>query len=106
MKIYLLAGIVSTLLTVIFGFIFIPILKKLKFGQNILGYVDKHKSKNGTPTMGGVFFMLAVIITFIIFSKIFLKATASPVFKKSRTFFTEKQSFPLENIHKYDIMKR
>ncbi len=73
MKIYLLAGIVSTLLSIILGFITIPILKKLKLGQNVLSYVDKHKNKNGTVTMGGVFFMLAIIITFILFAKTFSK---------------------------------
>ena len=37
----------------------IPLLKKLGTGQNILHYVKEHKSKGGTPTMGGLAFVLA-----------------------------------------------
>lgn len=40
----------------------LPLLKKLKAGQYILGYVKEHKSKNGTPTMGGLGFITAIII--------------------------------------------
>ena len=41
----------------------LPLLKKLKAGQYILGYVKEHKSKSGTPTMGGIAFVSATIIT-------------------------------------------
>lgn len=40
----------------------LPLLKKLKAGQYILGYVKEHKSKGGTPTMGGLGFIAAIII--------------------------------------------
>ena len=40
----------------------LPLLKRLKAGQYILGYVKEHKSKSGTPTMGGLAFICAVII--------------------------------------------
>ena len=43
--------------------IFIPILKKAKLGQRILEIGPNwHKSKEGTPTMGGLFFMIGIII--------------------------------------------
>ena len=43
--------------------IFIPILKKAKLGQKILEIGPNwHKSKEGTPTMGGLFFMIGIII--------------------------------------------
>ena len=42
--------------------IILPLLKKLKAGQYILGYVKEHKSKSGTPTMGGLSFIVAIII--------------------------------------------
>ena len=32
----------------------IPLLRKIKAGQYILGSVKEHESKGGTPTMGGV----------------------------------------------------
>lgn len=44
----------------------VPILKmckKLHFSQTILHYVDKHMGKSGTPTMGGLIFIFASIIT-------------------------------------------
>ncbi len=37
----------------------LPILKRLKAGQEILSYVAEHKGKSGTPTMGGLAFMAA-----------------------------------------------
>lgn len=40
----------------------IRILRKLKAGQNILGYVVQHESKSGTPTMGGIIFLLPALL--------------------------------------------
>ena len=45
----------------------IPLLRKIKAGQYILGYVKEHESKGGTPTMGGVAFMLAIALVSIFF---------------------------------------
>ena len=41
--------------------IILPVLKRLKAGQYILGYVKEHKNKSGTPTMGGLAFIAAII---------------------------------------------
>ena len=49
--------------TTIFGLIMIPFLKKLKAGQRINVYVEAHKSKAGTPTMGGIIFIIPCLIT-------------------------------------------
>lgn len=38
----------------------IRLIKRLKAGQPILSYVDNHKSKSGTPTMGGISIVLAL----------------------------------------------
>ncbi len=67
MSALILACICSILLTVILGLISIPILKKIKAGQQILKYVETHKDKNGTPTMGGLFFIASAVIIFIFF---------------------------------------
>ena len=40
----------------------LPLLRRLKAGQYILGYVKEHKDKGGTPTMGGLAFICAIII--------------------------------------------
>lgn len=42
-------------------------LRKLKFGQSILIYVEKHKAKSGTPTMGGLIFIISSLIGFLVF---------------------------------------
>ena len=47
----------------------IMLSKKLKLRQTILGYVDNHISKNGTPTMGGVGFLLALTVVSLVFMK-------------------------------------
>ena len=51
----LMLGFISS---TIFGLIAIPFLKKLKAGQNINIYVEAHRSKAGTPTMGGLIFII------------------------------------------------
>lgn len=49
------------------GFVIIPWLKKLKFGQTILDIGPSwHKSKQGTPNMGGLMFIFGIIVSFII----------------------------------------
>ena len=73
MKRYLIAEFVATLISIILGYLIIPILKKFKFKQSILGYVEEHKSKSGTPTMGGLFFVLSITISFFIFKSGFSK---------------------------------
>lgn len=45
----------------------IPLLRKLNAGQNILSYVREHSKKSGTPTMGGVVFIIASIIACLCF---------------------------------------
>lgn len=67
MKELFIALLFALLLTIICGYVFIPILKRLKAGQTILGYVKEHEEKNGTPTMGGLFFIIPSSIIFLIF---------------------------------------
>ncbi|KGK86143.1 MULTISPECIES: phospho-N-acetylmuramoyl-pentapeptide-transferase [unclassified Clostridium] len=59
--------LVAFIFSVIGGPILIPILHKLKFGQNIREEGPKsHQKKAGTPTMGGVIFIVASIISMMI----------------------------------------
>ena len=49
------------------GYVIIPFLHKLKFGQTILDIGPKwHKNKQGTPTMGGILFILGTVIAFVV----------------------------------------
>lgn len=45
----------------------IPLLKRAGSGQHILSYVKAHAAKEGTPTMGGLAFVLAACITALFF---------------------------------------
>ena len=52
----------------IFGPIIIPQLKKLKFGQAIREEgPESHLSKSGTPTMGGLLFLVAFLTPLLVF---------------------------------------
>lgn len=60
------AVVISFLITVVLSRIFIPILKSIKMGQKILDIGPRwHKSKEGTPTMGGLFFIASSILPVI-----------------------------------------
>lgn len=59
--------ITAFLLSLALTLIILPLLKRLKAGQYILGYVKEHKDKSGTPTMGGLAFISAIIISTIFF---------------------------------------
>ncbi len=63
----ILATLCAISLTLVAGFLIIPVLKKIKAGQPILKYVETHKDKNGTPTMGGLFFISSAVIAFMLF---------------------------------------
>ncbi|NFG41841.1 phospho-N-acetylmuramoyl-pentapeptide-transferase [Clostridium botulinum] len=53
--------------SMVLGPIFIPMLHKLKFGQNIRSDGPKsHLKKSGTPTMGGLIFFISVSVTMLI----------------------------------------
>ena len=41
-------------------------LKRLRAGQNILEYVVQHESKAGTPTMGGIIFIIPIVMVCLI----------------------------------------
>lgn len=63
MNIILAASVIVTLaLTGVLSYIFIPKLKSLKMGQPISEIGPRwHKSKEGTPTMGGLFFIVPIV---------------------------------------------
>ena len=58
-----IASIISFAVTALSGYIVIPYLRKLKFGQTILEIGPNwHKDKQGTPTMGGVMLVVGVLL--------------------------------------------
>jgi phospho-N-acetylmuramoyl-pentapeptide-transferase len=64
------ASVVAMVLMLVIGPPFIRWLRLNEFGQNIReDGPEGHKTKEGTPTMGGVLIWFAVIVPFIIFSR-------------------------------------
>ncbi len=62
-----LGFIISLVIGLVVGHFMIPILHKLKFGQSIREEGPKsHQKKQGTPTMGGILFMVTVIVTLVV----------------------------------------
>lgn len=62
-----LALMVSFIISVIFGLILIPFLKKMNVSQKVSIFLrEKHKKKDGTPTMGGLIFIIPTIVSTII----------------------------------------
>ena len=62
-----LAMMIGFALSVIFGLIMIPVLKKMKVKQKISIFLSKtHKNKDGVPTMGGIIFIIPTILTVLI----------------------------------------
>ncbi len=68
---YVGVTVTAFFLSLVFCLILIPVLRKLKAGQNILSYVKEHKNKSGTPTMGGIAFLSAAVLAFLLFSGAF-----------------------------------
>ena len=62
-----LALMIGFILSAIFGILFIPFLKKLKIRQRVSVFLEeRHKKKDGTPTMGGLIFIIPTIVSVII----------------------------------------
>ncbi|MBR5120980.1 MAG: phospho-N-acetylmuramoyl-pentapeptide-transferase [Oscillospiraceae bacterium] len=63
----LIVGVLSLAISASFGLILIPYLRKLKAGSHILEIGPAwHKSKEGTPLMGGFMFILSVPISALV----------------------------------------
>ena len=68
----ILSFVIAFAVTVGLGFVLIPLLRRLKAGQSIKrnGPVW-HMSKEGTPTMGGLMFILAMLLVCLIFALVY-----------------------------------
>lgn len=59
--------IVGFLISMLLSPLVIHIIKRLKAKQTILHYVKEHEGKNGTPTMGGLIFVIGTILVSLCF---------------------------------------
>ena len=69
MKYAIYAFIVSAVVTIALGPVIIPMLRRMKFGQNERSDgPQSHLSKAGTPTMGGMMFIAGILVGTLAFS--------------------------------------
>lgn len=75
-QVILFTILLSFLITVILSPVFIPFLRRLKFGQSIREEGPKsHQKKTGTPTMGGLMILLSIVVTTIVMTQKFSSLT-------------------------------
>ena len=60
-----LALMIGFIIASIFGLGFVPFMKKKHFGQVTSKFVKQHKGKSGTPTMGGIIFIVSTLVTIL-----------------------------------------
>lgn len=62
-----LALMIGFIISIVVGVIIVPLLKKIKVKQTLSTYLfKKHKEKEGTPTMGGLIFIIPTIASIVI----------------------------------------
>lgn len=70
----ILSLIIGFLVSIVLGMIIVPILRRRHIQQRVSVYLeDAHKKKDGTPTMGGIIFIIGAfisILTLLVFNKI------------------------------------
>ncbi|WP_100404566.1 phospho-N-acetylmuramoyl-pentapeptide-transferase [Bacillus solitudinis] len=72
-RVLLITLVLSFLIAVLLAPLFIPFLKRLKFGQSIREEGPKsHQKKTGTPTMGGIIIVLSILVSTLFISFRFL----------------------------------
>lgn len=65
----ILALVGAIILGLVLGPIVIPFLRRLKFGQSIRSEgPQSHHQKAGTPTMGGIIFIIATVVATLVFA--------------------------------------
>lgn len=70
----ILPVIISFAISALLGPVVIPFLRRLKVGQTVRDEGPQaHLKKNGTPTMGGILIMVAVVITSLLYVRDFPK---------------------------------
>ena len=65
----ILPVLIAFAISAVLGPVMIPVLRKLKVGNTEREELESHQKKNGTPTMGGIMILIAVIITSLIYVK-------------------------------------
>ena len=82
----LIAAAISFGVTAIMGKWMIPFLHKINFGQTILDEGPKwHKKKQGTPTMGGIMFIIGILLATVVAVPCYWQMSSNNIFQMSET---------------------
>ncbi len=82
----LIAAVIAFGITAIMGKWMIPFLHKINFGQTIRDEGPKwHKKKQGTPTMGGIMFIIGILIATVVAVPCYWQISSDNVFQMSET---------------------
>ena len=89
----IISFVISLAVTAVLGYFLIPVLHKLKFGQNILTDIGPswHAKKQGTPTMGGIMFIIGIIFATAV-ALIVCKASGFDVFASLEVLRTQQMT--------------
>ena len=84
---------VSFVVTALLGFVLIPALHRLKFGQTILTDIGPrwHARKQGTPTMGGLMFIIGILVSVLV-SLLICRMTGTPAFNEITAVATSERA--------------
>lgn len=81
------AALAAFAISGVLGRVLIPYLHKLKFGQTILDIGPKwHQNKQGTPTMGGIMFIVGIAISTILTFGVYILVSGGGVPLTYETF--------------------
>ena len=62
-----LALMIGFIVSIFAGLILVPLLRKIKVNQSLSVYLEKtHKEKEGTPTMGGLIFIIPTLVSIVV----------------------------------------
>ncbi len=62
--------IIAFFIVLALGPVCIPLLRRLKMGNTEREYIEEHKLKNGTPSMGGIMILIAFSVVSLIFAAV------------------------------------
>ena len=62
-----LALMIGFIISIFAGLVLVPLLRKIKVNQSLSVYLEKtHKEKEGTPTMGGLIFIIPTLVSIVV----------------------------------------
>ena len=62
--------IIAFFIVLALGPVCIPLLRRLKMGNTEREYIEEHKLKNGTPSMGGIMILIAFSVVSLVYATV------------------------------------